>query len=66
MNDHPCLRKDPGFVVKIPKILYFYTIMPFKILNKAVKCSRNVFLKAPIQPLLRQTKARTDIFLASA
>ena len=40
--------------------------MSLKIANIAVKYSRSFFVKTPIQPLLKRTKARTGIFLASA
>ena len=40
--------------------------MSFKIPNTAPKCSGSFFLKAPIRPLLKQTKAKTRISLTSA
>ena len=39
--------------------------MPFRILNITVKCSRSFFLKVPIGALMKGTKVRTGIFLAS-
>ena len=39
--------------------------MPFRIPNITVKCSSSFFLKAPIGALMKGTKVRTGIFLAS-
>ena len=60
-----CVRLSDLFY-NFPECSIFYTILSFKILNVAVKCSRRFFLKAPIRPLLKLMNARTDSFLASA
>lgn len=43
MNVHTSLRRVLRFVLQLLRIFYLFTIMPFKIRNIAVKCSKKAF-----------------------
>ena len=44
LNTHPYFRRELWIVLKLPRILYFYTNTLFKIPNIPVKGSRSLFL----------------------